>query len=103
MAVADVFTALTEDRPYRKGLPVSEALEIMRDMARRNALDRDMVGLLADDVERINQARLHGQRKAVENFEQLRVLCHKPGKAEPIWAAPAHGRDEDRTCDRNAL
>ena len=103
MSVADVFTALTEDRPYREGMPVGEALEIMRDMARRDALDRDMVSLLADDVERINQARLRGQGKAAENFQQLRVLCRKPGKAEPIWAASVHVCDESKTCDRNVI
>ena len=75
----------------------------MRDMARRDALDRDMVSLLADDVERINQARLRGQGKAAENFQQLRVLCRKPGKAEPIWAASVHVCDESKTCDRNVI
>jgi HD-GYP domain-containing protein (c-di-GMP phosphodiesterase class II) len=29
IAVADVYGALTEDRPYRQGLPVEQALEIM--------------------------------------------------------------------------
>jgi len=31
IAVADVFDALTTDRPYRKGYPVDEALEIMKE------------------------------------------------------------------------
>lgn len=32
VAIVDVFVALTEDRPYRKGLDVKQALEIMRKM-----------------------------------------------------------------------
>ena len=30
LAVSDVFEALTADRPYRDGMPVDEALAIMR-------------------------------------------------------------------------
>jgi HD-GYP domain-containing protein (c-di-GMP phosphodiesterase class II) len=46
MAVADVFTALSEDRPYRSGLKRGEVLSIMRGMARDSALDRELVALL---------------------------------------------------------
>ena len=90
MAVADVFTALTEDRPYRQGMQIDDTLTIMRDMAGRSALDADVVRLLADDVSRINRARLDGQRKAAENFQQLRALCRKPDKTGPEGEAPVH-------------
>lgn len=90
MAVADVFTALTEDRPYRKGMQIDDTLTVMRDMAGRSALDADVVRLLADDVARINRARLDGQRKAAENFQQLRALCRKPDETGPEGEAPVH-------------
>lgn len=75
MAVADVFTALAEDRPYRSGMEPRKALEVMRDMTRQHALDTDIVAVLADHVVGINRARIRGQRKAAENFLQLRALC----------------------------
>ena len=33
MAVADAFSAMTTDRPYRKGMPREKALEILREGA----------------------------------------------------------------------
>ncbi len=43
MAIADVFEALTaQDRPYKKGLSLSEAMSIMGFMKRDNHLDPDL-------------------------------------------------------------
>lgn len=46
MAVADIFTALTEDRPYRKGLPFEKVMEIMDNMVIMNKIDKGIVELL---------------------------------------------------------
>jgi len=46
MAIADVFEALTAgDRPYKKAMPVSEALRIMAVMKRDHHLDPDLLDL----------------------------------------------------------
>ena len=43
MAIADVFEALTaQDRPYKRGLCLSEAMGIMGHMKRDNHLDPDL-------------------------------------------------------------
>ena len=43
MAIADVFEALTaQDRPYKRGLSLSEAMGIMGNMKRDNHLDPDL-------------------------------------------------------------
>jgi HD-GYP domain-containing protein (c-di-GMP phosphodiesterase class II) len=43
MAIADVFEALTaQDRPYKRGLSLSEAMRIMGNMKRDNHLDPDL-------------------------------------------------------------
>ncbi|MBI5191048.1 MAG: HD domain-containing protein [Nitrospirae bacterium] len=61
VAVADVFTALTEDRPYRAGMTPEVALEHLKDMAADHAVDAEVVGMLAanfcqmDDVRKIAQ------------------------------------------------
>ncbi|MBL8485112.1 MAG: HD domain-containing protein, partial [Rhodocyclaceae bacterium] len=52
MAIADVFEALTaNDRPYKNGKTVAQALDIMQTMAGNGHLDADLVALFrASDV-----------------------------------------------------
>ena len=46
LAIADVFDAITAaDRPYRKAMPLRQALKVLREEARRNRLDADLVEL----------------------------------------------------------
>lgn len=49
MTVADIFDALTaSDRPYKKAVPVSDALEILRAEQRQGKLDADVLNLFID-------------------------------------------------------
>ena len=75
IAVADVFTALTEDRPYRAGMPLAKAMEIIESMAELCYLDVNVVALLADNVIQVNRARIRAQRRAAANFVVMRRLC----------------------------
>lgn len=43
IAIADIFQALTEDRPYRKGMDSQTAIDIMMDMAHRGELSKNMI------------------------------------------------------------
>lgn len=43
IAIADIYQALTEDRPYRKGFEPSAAINIMMEMADKGELSRDML------------------------------------------------------------
>ena len=43
VAVADVFTALSENRPYRQGLDLKEIENIMRGMVSNRKLDAAVV------------------------------------------------------------
>ena len=61
MAVADVFSALSEDRPYRRGLERGAALSIMRNMACGSALDAGLVDLLEKNYGEIEHRRLLSQ------------------------------------------
>jgi len=46
IALADIFEALTaKDRPYKKGISVTEALKIMESMAKDNHIDPDLLEL----------------------------------------------------------
>ena len=68
MAVADVFTAITEDRPYRKGMAAQEAAGILENMARNNVLDREIVQLLLDNFDEVNHLRGAAQSESRKEY-----------------------------------
>jgi len=46
MAIADIFEALTDtSRPYKKGMPISKALAILKQMKNDNKIDADLLDL----------------------------------------------------------
>lgn len=57
VAVADVFTAITEDRPYRTGMSREDSLGILNKMVSEGALDGDIVSLLPAIYEDIHHAQ----------------------------------------------
>lgn len=69
MAVADVFTALSEDRPYRGGMKSREALAIMRGMARTSALDAELVDLLEKNSGEIEHRRRLSQSDSAGRYK----------------------------------
>lgn len=46
VAVADVFTAITEDRPYRKGMDRAQSLDVLDRLVLDRAIDGDVVAIL---------------------------------------------------------
>ncbi|MBA3002819.1 MAG: HD domain-containing protein [Desulfurivibrio sp.] len=78
LSVADTFTALMEDRPYRCGVSASSTDRIMRDMAAYHKLDEDFVGLLYENAEEINDKRYEAQTAADQThrhfLEESRLL-----------------------------
>ncbi len=50
LQVSDVFTALTEDRPYRKGMSSEDALRIVEDEVDRGRLDGEVYRVLKEMV-----------------------------------------------------
>jgi HD-GYP domain-containing protein (c-di-GMP phosphodiesterase class II) len=72
MAVADVFTSLTENRPYRKAMTRKEATRELRDMVARRDLDGTLVRLLLDHYEEIDRFRASAQSTAVREYGEFR-------------------------------
>lgn len=72
MAVADVFTALAEDRPYRSALPPPRIREILGDMALSGGLDGDVVGLLLDHFSEVYDFCKGAQEKAASTYAAFR-------------------------------
>ncbi|EKD88431.1 MAG: metal dependent phosphohydrolase [uncultured bacterium] len=69
IAVADVFTALTEDRPYRKGVSGKEAMLVLDVDVQKGELDGVLVKLLGDHLEEINHARMAAQEASKKEYE----------------------------------
>ncbi len=71
MAVADIFTAITEDRPYRKGMEKEKVLRIMGQMVNHNKLESSFTSLLFDNYDEINELRFFAQKYALEEYKQF--------------------------------
>ncbi|MDR1858183.1 MAG: HD domain-containing protein [Treponema sp.] len=69
MAVADVLTALTEDRPYRRGMDKEQAMRILFSMAESGAIDLGIVELADKNFFRINSVRAMAQQQAQKDYE----------------------------------
>jgi HD-GYP domain-containing protein (c-di-GMP phosphodiesterase class II) len=52
IAVADKYTALTEDRPYRRSLSAEEAFKILEDDAKQNRIDRKILNVLKTIIQK---------------------------------------------------
>lgn len=74
LAVADVFTAITEDRPYRKGMSRGEALQVIQKMVIDSALDTEIVSLLIHHYDTIDALRLSAQSASIEEYRQFLKL-----------------------------
>ncbi len=71
MAVADVFVALTENRPYRKGMNQKEALGVIEEMAHNSALDSELVSLLRLNFNELNSVRIAAQEMGINEYNRL--------------------------------
>lgn len=77
IAVADVFTALKEDRPYRKGMDNEQTKQILLQMAAERCLDENVVCTLMEHFGTVNSARTKGQYEAAIRYgEFLRSDLH---------------------------
>lgn len=78
MAVADVFTAITEDRPYRRGMESEQALATIGEMVARQALDPLVVEVLRANFALINTVRMEAQAASIREYSQLQRYLAEP-------------------------
>ena len=72
MAVADIFSAITEQRPYRAGMTREEASAVLAQNAKVGAICPHLVGLLLDNYEQVDEERDRVSRLAGKRyFESL--------------------------------
>jgi len=71
IAVSDIVTAITEDRPYRLGMDSIKAISILRGMVEEGAIDKSIVDLVEENFHRINFVRKAAQEKAFSEYSAL--------------------------------
>ena len=70
MSVADVFTAITEDRPYRKGMTQEEVFKVLEEMTQASTLDSGIVSVLKQHYDKINATRNAAQAVAYKEYKE---------------------------------
>jgi HD-GYP domain-containing protein (c-di-GMP phosphodiesterase class II) len=73
MAVADVLTAISEDRPYRKGMDEETALFLIEDLGSKNALDREIIKIAKANFNYLNEVRHDVQNRAKNEYLNLKT------------------------------
>lgn len=71
MAVADIFTAITEDRPYRKGMDRERSLSVLDELAAGELIDPEVVFVVKNEYDAVNEARVVGQETAHKEFKSF--------------------------------
>ncbi len=71
LAVADAYTALAEDRPYRKGTEARETCRILEEMARDSLYDSRVVSFLKAHLDEVEEARMEAQRQAARGYREF--------------------------------
>lgn len=92
VAVADVLTALSEDRPYRDGLTRGQSLRILDEMALTGKLDRQLVNIVKDCFEEIQEARSVAQNAATESYREMASRLPLPAPDLPQLDAAVHAK-----------
>lgn len=64
MAVADIFSAITEERPYRKPMSREQAMRVMWENVERGEISGEIVKLLDENFDTVNEARMIRSREA---------------------------------------
>jgi HD-GYP domain-containing protein (c-di-GMP phosphodiesterase class II) len=84
IAVADVFTALLESRPYRSPLTKKEVQNKLMDLVSHNALDRKVVKILLANFDAIDIYRGYAQEEARKEYLLFRKAITQEVDDTPI-------------------
>lgn len=71
LAVSDIFTALTEERPYRPGMEKEKVIKVFNDMLAKKELDETVVQLLFDNYDTIFEYVKSNQKLAEDFYNNI--------------------------------
>ncbi|HJV02346.1 MAG TPA: HD domain-containing phosphohydrolase [Burkholderiaceae bacterium] len=78
IAVADIFTAITENRPYRSGMGRTQCLAVLDQLVAERAIDGDIVALLRNDFDQIHHIRSLSQQANPDQHERDDISLSLP-------------------------
>ena len=82
LAVADVFTALRERRPYREGMDEGQIKQVLNSLAEKGELDRTIVELFNQHFSEIDHAQNYAREQDVKDlnffWDTVRQSIRKP-------------------------
>ncbi len=70
MMVADIFTALAEDRPYRKGMDKDGIFKILKQFSDRSLLDKKIINILFENYDEIYSCVTERQSVARDFYDK---------------------------------
>lgn len=80
VAVADVFSAITEPRPYRRVMEYMQAKQVLEQMASKRQLDAEVVAVLMDDFYQQYENNAAARRVANKDYalfdQQVKWMPH---------------------------
>jgi putative nucleotidyltransferase with HDIG domain len=71
MTVADIFTALVENRPYRPGLSREKAISILQNMTTQGWLDGDLVQTLSGNFDEMTVICQQAEESALRDYQSF--------------------------------
>lgn len=75
MAIADIFEALTaSDRPYKKPMPLSQALTILGKMKLEKHIDPDLFDIFIHEKVYLHYAKKHLSPEQIDTFDLNKIL-----------------------------
>ncbi|MBI4682067.1 MAG: hypothetical protein HY757_03075, partial [Nitrospirae bacterium] len=82
MMVADIFTAIAEDRPYRQGMSREGIIKILKQFSDRQLLDSKIINLLIENYDEIYSYVLERQTVARDFYEKQFAFLDNTMKIE---------------------
>ena len=70
MAVADIFSAITEERPYRKGMSKEQAMNVLKENVEYGAICGETVQMLFDHYSEVDAIRDYMSREEGQRYFQ---------------------------------
>ena len=71
MAVADIFTAITEDRPYRAGMQKKQTLKSLKSMVDNGSISPSISSRLAENYGSVDEIRRKAAASAASRYQRL--------------------------------
>lgn len=71
MAVADIFSAITEHRPYRRGMDKAQVVSVLQNMAEKRAISANVVAVALKHFDELTDICLGAEYQAKERYQRF--------------------------------